>query len=63
MFHSYKCIVFLADGKHISQVEECESASEAMTRAEAWTTLGHIARAYLEVIDTKRCEVYDYPLV
>lgn len=63
MFHSYKCIVFLADGKHISQVEACESASEAMTRAEAWVTLGHIARAYLEVVDTTRGEIYDYPLV
>jgi hypothetical protein len=63
MFHSYKCIVFLADGKHISQAEVCESASEAMTRAEAWTTLGHIARAYLEVVDVDRGEIYDYPLV
>ena len=62
MFGTYKCFVFLADGKHISQIEVCESASEAMKRAEAWRTLGHIAEAYFEVADFERGEIYHYPL-
>lgn len=63
MTHQFKCIVYLADGKHISQVEPCESASEAMERAKAWRTLGHKAEAYLEVIDLERLEIHHYPLV
>jgi hypothetical protein len=63
MIANYACIVYLADGKHISQVEHCESATEARSRAEAWRAVGHIAKAYRLVIDTKRCEIHHYPLV
>jgi hypothetical protein len=56
------CLVYLADGKHISQVERCESAAEAKSRAEAWRAVGHIAEAYREVVDTKRGEIHYYPL-
>ncbi len=62
MTTNYACIVYLADGKHISQVERCESADEAKSRAKAWRTVGHIAKAYHEVVDTKRCEIHYYPL-
>lgn len=62
MIHQFQCIVYLADGKHISQVEPCDSASEAMERASAWRTLGHIAEAYLQVADLERLEIYHYPL-
>lgn len=62
MLSSYKCIVFLADGKRISQVEVCESASEAMARASAWRNLGHIAEAFHEIIDLGRGEIHHYPL-
>ena len=58
----FQCIVYLADGLHISQVEPCESASEAMERAAAWTRLGHKAEAYLTVVDYERLEIYQYPL-
>jgi hypothetical protein len=62
MYQSFKCIVFLGDGKRISQVEPCDTASEAIRRASAWRTLGHKAEAYLEVIDIERREVHNYPL-
>jgi hypothetical protein len=63
MTTNYVCIVYLADGKHISQVERCESATEAKSRAKAWRAVGHIAKAYREVVDAKRCEIHHYPLV
>ena len=62
MTNQFVCIVFLADDKHISQVETCETASEAITRAKQWCALGHIARAYLEVVDLERLEIYHFPL-
>jgi hypothetical protein len=63
MTTNYVCIVYLADGKHISQIERCESATEARSRAEAWCAVGHNAKAYREVINIKRCEIYHYPLI
>lgn len=63
MYHQFQCIVYLADGKRVSQVEPCESASEAMERAAAWTRLGHIAKAYLTVADMEHLELHHYPLV
>ena len=62
MTNQFVCIVFLADGKHISQTEVCDTASEAMERAEKWCALGHIAQAYLEVVDLERLEIYHFPL-
>ena len=58
----FRCIKFFADGKHIDAAEYCDTAKEAIERAEKWRTVGHIARAYLTVVDTKAMEVYDYPL-
>jgi hypothetical protein len=63
MFTNYVCVVYLADGKHVSQVEHCEGAAEAMSRAEAWCAVGHIAKACRVVVDTKRGEIHHYPLV
>lgn len=57
-----QCIVFLADGKHISQVENCETAKEAIERAEAWCFLGHKAQAFLTIADLERGELRNYPL-
>lgn len=62
MPHQFQCIVYLADGLHVSQVEPCEAATEAMERAATWTRLGHKAEAYLMVVDYERGEIYHYPL-
>ena len=62
MIYDYRCVVYLADGKHISQVEICESASEAMTRAEAWRSVGHIAKAEVFVFHVATCEFQSCPL-
>lgn len=58
----FRCIKFFADGKHIDAIEDCETAKEAIERAEKWRAVGHIARAYLTVVNPKAMEVYDYPL-
>ncbi len=62
MKHQFTCIVFLADGKHISQTEVCDTASEAIERAAKWRAVGHIAQAYLEVFDLDKLEIYHFPL-
>ena len=46
MINQFTCIVYLADGKHISQIENCDTASEAIERAAKWRALGHKAQAY-----------------
>ena len=62
MKHDFICMIFLADGKHASNTEFCDTASEAIERAAKWRAFGHIARAYLQVIDLKRLEVHYFPL-
>jgi hypothetical protein len=62
MDHQFTCVVFLADGKHISQTEVCATASEAMDRAAKWRAVGHIAQAYIEVDDLDKLERYHFPL-
>lgn len=62
MKHQFTCVVFLADGKHISQTEVCDTASEAMERAAKWRAVGHIAQAYVVRIDLAKLEVYHTPL-
>jgi hypothetical protein len=62
MKHQFTCVVFLADGKHISQTEVCDTASEAMERAAKWRAVGHIAQAYLEAFDLDNLEIYHFPL-
>lgn len=62
MIRQFICVVFIADGKHISQTEVCDTASEAMERAEKWCAVGNIARAYLEVIDLDNLEIHHFPL-
>ena len=62
MKHQFICVVFLADGNHISQNEICDSASEAMDRAAKWRDLGHKAQAYLEAYDLDTLEMYHFPL-
>lgn len=59
---SFQTIVFLADGVHISQVEPCETAKEAIERAEAWIFLGHKAMAVLQVANLDTLELDTYPL-
>ena len=58
----YQCTVYLADGKHISQNEICETPTEAIERAKAWQALGHKAIAYRVVIDYWKGEMLQYPL-
>ena len=62
MVHQFVCLVFLADGKHVSQTEVCETASEAIRRAAKWRALGHTAQAYLGVIDLNSLEIRHFPL-
>ena len=62
MLHQFLCVVFLADGKHISQNEVCETAQEAIDRAKAWRSLGHKAQAYIVVIDYAQQKLLNYPL-
>lgn len=62
MRHQFTCVVFLADGKHISQTEVCDTASEAMERAAKWRAVGHKATAYKVVIDYWVGEMRMYPL-
>ena len=62
MKHHFVCIVYLADGKHISQYEFCDSASEAMERATKWRAIGGKAQACLQAVDTDNCEIYHFPL-
>jgi hypothetical protein len=60
--YQFICVVFLADGKHISQTEVCDTAAEAMERADKWRTVGHEAQAHLHVIDLDTLEVSLFPL-
>ena len=62
MMNQFICIVYLADGKHISQNEVCGTASEAMERAAKWRALGHKAQAYLEAYNLDTLEMYHFPL-
>ena len=62
MLHQFLCVVFLADGKHISQNEVCDSATEAMERAKEWNSIGHQAQAFLQAIDVDNREIYNFPL-
>ena len=62
MPYSFQCTVYLADGKHISQNEVCETAQEAINRAKAWRSLGHKAQAYIVVIDYAQKKLLNYPL-
>ena len=62
MPYQFQCTVFLADGKHVSQNEVCETAKEAIARAEAWVALGHKAVAYIVVVDYAQHKLLQYPL-
>lgn len=62
MITSFICVVYLADGKHISQVEPCETAEEAIQRSEHWRALGHISTAYQNDLDCVNLEVHSFPL-
>lgn len=62
MKHQFICVVFLANGKHISQTEVCDTATEAMERAKAWRAVGHIAQAYLRAFDLDSLEICHFPL-
>ena len=59
---SYVCNTYIADGKTISAVETCDTANEAIKRAEKWRAIRTKANAYKVVVDTDLCEVYHYPL-
>lgn len=61
--HSFNCIIYLADGKHISQNEVCATAKEAIERCEAWRKLGHRADAFVIVIDPATNDVDHFALV
>lgn len=62
IYTAFQCIVYLADGKHVSQVEDCATALEAIERAAKWRDLGHIARAYHTVANTRTLELHHFPL-
>lgn len=58
----FQCTVYLADGKHISHNEICETEQEAIHRAESWRALGHKAQAYLIIVDYAQNKIFHYPL-
>lgn len=62
MKNDFICVVFLADGKHISQKEFYDTAFKAIERAEKWRAVGHIARAYRQVVNLASLEVRYFPL-
>lgn len=57
MIDQFQCVVYLADGFHVSQVEPCECVGEAVARAKAWQALGHKAEAQWVTINTQTLEV------
>ncbi len=59
---SYVCITYIADGKTISAVETCDTANEAIERAEKWRAIRTKANAYRVVVDYETLEIYHYPL-
>ena len=61
-FTNYICVVYLADGIHVSQSEPCATAEEAIDRARQWTRLGHKATARRMVVDPADGEAYYYPI-
>ena len=62
MITSFICVVYLADGKHISQVEPCKTAREAIQRSERWRDLGHKSTAYRNNLDCVNLEIHSLPL-
>lgn len=62
MKNQFVCIVFLADNKHISHTELCDTASEAIERATKWRSVGHNAQAYREELDLANLEIRHFPL-
>lgn len=61
-FTNYICVVYLADGIHVSQSEPCATAEEAINRARQWTRLGHKAKAHRVVVNAAAGEAYCYPI-
>lgn len=61
-FTNYTCVVYIADGIHVSQNEPCATAEEAIDRARQWTRMGHKAKAHRVVIDVAAGEVHYYPI-
>lgn len=62
MKYAYQCLVYLADGLHVSQVETCPTKDEAVARAEAWRAVGHKAQAFLVAVDMVAGEIRHTPL-
>ena len=58
---SFQAITFFADGKHINTIEVCDTAKEAIIRAEQWAQVGHISKAVLVVANliTHSVETYE----
>lgn len=58
----FVCVVFLADGKTISQYEVCDTAAEAVERAAKWRAVGGKAQAYRNALNLDTLKVHSFPL-
>ena len=62
MEHRYLCVVYLPDGKTVSQCEGYNTAIEAVVRAREWRKLGHIANAYRNELNLDTLELVSHPI-
>ena len=62
MEHRYVCVVYLSDGKTIVLSEHCDTAIEAVERADAWRKLGHIANAYRNELNLDTFELVSHQI-
>ena len=62
MKHEFICAAYLENDKSVYHREVCNSASEALEKANKWREQGYKAQAYLHAIDTETYEIYVFPL-
>ena len=59
---AYHVHTYIADGKTISSVETCNTANEAIARAEKWRAVRSKATAYKVVINLTTYDIDRIPL-
>jgi hypothetical protein len=59
---AYQVHTYIADGKTISSIETCDTANEAIARAEKWRAIRTKATAYKVVLDLTTYNLDRIPL-
>ena len=59
---AYQVHTYIADGKTISSIETCDTANEAIARAEKWRAVRSKATAYKVVINLTTYDIDRIPL-